>query len=902
MSPADAAHSNSSHAWMWFGKLAPPHTQLDAVPREAVLAELRTHAARPLTLVVSAPGFGKTTLLAQWRTRLLAEPGAPRVAWLSLDEADAEVNRFLAYVLLALEEAGLDIGSLSALARSQRLDERPQRTVAALLQVLARQDRPVTLMLDDYHRAESEAVDQAVLPLLEHGGRWLHLVVSSRTRPSWPLGALRVRGLVHEVDAASLVLSMSESAQLFGPSLDGAALATLHAKTEGWAVALQLARLWLARGSGSAFGLPSFSGRVSEVAEYLAEQILDNLPADCRDFLLETSLLERFNADLADVARGRGDSADMLRQLTQFEALLVPLDANRSWFRYHLLLADFLRARLPASRASAIHRAAAGWLARHDDLVQAVAHALAAADTPLAVRLVVEAGGWELVLRKGIRYTEGLLHQFDDLARRCEPALTLMHAYLQAKLGNEALAMELLRLAQVAVQDEPGKPDSAGLARDYHVIEAMVHVYFDCFDRYESWPVSAEAAQQRFPDDPLAQAMQLCAGAVGSLALGRMDDVTEAARAARVQMQLVASPLGENYCLMHDALALAITGELGRSRQLVDEALRLAEANFGTDSSLKGIVGCFKAQHLYWQGEWKQTQPWIDNGRETLEHTDGWLDVFASHAEVAWRTALRQDGLDAALTVLDHAAQTGRDRHLDRLVRLVQAWRVDLLAQCGLAAQATQEARAADLESGASGGSGASVPGLGWRRCEAATLALARLSLATGASAAALTRLEAGAAAFEQARLLLPAWRFRLLALVARRKAQDGEIDAAVTEAALAPVVQFGLTGLLLEAGPAVLPFLQATTQAAGPQTGALVSQLRGWQAHPVRRRAQFSAKEMQVLTLLASGQSNKAMARGLDVSENTVKFHLKQIFQKLGVDNRAAAIAQAMQQGLLSP
>ncbi|CAG2141235.1 LuxR C-terminal-related transcriptional regulator [Cupriavidus numazuensis] len=893
MNTQDRDDDNPANAWMWFGKLAPPHTQLETVPRDALLADMRAHATCPLALLVSAPGFGKTTLLSQWRRALLQASDSACVAWLSLDEADAEVNRFLAYMLLALEEAGLDIGGLSPLARSQRLDEQPQRTVAALLQVLARHGQPVTLILDDYHRAECAAVDEALLTLLERGGRWLRLVVSSRNRPSWPLAALRARGLVHELDAASLTLSMAEASQIFGAALEGSALATLHAKTEGWAVALQLARLWLARGSGSAFGLPSFSGRVSEVAEYLAEQIVDNLPADCREFLLETSLLERFNADLADVARGRDDSARLLARLSQFDALLVPLDPGRSWFRYHLLLADFLRARLPAARAREIHRAAAVWLARNDDLVKAVSHALAGDDTALALRLVVDAGGWELVLRKGIRYTENLLSQFDELATRAEPELTLMHAYLQAKLGKEALALELLRLAQVAAQDTPA------LRRDYGAIEAMVHVYFDVFDDYERWPVTGNAAQQRNPDDPLAQGMQLCARAVGSLAWGRMDDVVQAARAARVQMQLIASPLGENYCLMHEALALAMTGQMACSRQLLSEALRQAEANFGTDSSLKGIVGCFWAQHLYWQGEWKETPPWIRDGNATLEQTDGWLDVFASHAEVAWRTALRLEGLQPALSVLDDAARTGRERHLDRLLHLVQAWRVDLLSQCGLAAQALQEARAADLESAAGH---LPVPGLGWRRLEAVTLALARLALANGASAAAQARLEAAAGMFEQAGLMLPAWRFRLLALVARRKAQDGDVAPALVQAAMAPVVRFGLSGLLLETGPAILPFLPDANSEAGQSLGAAVSQLRGWQAHPVRRRAQFSAKEMQVLALLASGQSNKAIARGLDVSENTVKFHLKQIFQKFGVDNRAAAVSQAMQQGLLSP
>lgn len=891
MSGVQTQGISSANAWMWVGKLAPPQTQLESVPRDALVANLQQQARKPLTLLISAPGFGKTTLLAQWRTALQRSDGS-RVAWLSLDEADAEVNRFLAYFILGLESVGLDLGGLSALAHLQSLDVRPQRTVASLLQALSRDGGRITMILDDYHRAASPAVDEVMMTLLERGGEWLHIVMASRNRPAWPLAALKSRGLVHELEASDLVLSLEEASQILGPDLGSSALATVHAKTEGWAVAVQLARLWLARGTGSAFGLPSFSGRVAEVAEYLAEQILDNMPQDCREFLLETSLLERFNADLADVARGRHDSAAILSRLTQFEALLVPLDANRSWFRYHPLLADFLRPRLESRRADEIHRAAAGWLAQRDDLVSAVSHALEANDTNLGVSLVVQAGGWEIVLRKGIRYTESVLQLFDDVARRSEPELTMMHSYLQAKLGNQALSMELLRLAQVSVRGD------ARLEHHFDIIEALVHSYFERFANIARWPVSGAEAQEVMPDDPLGQGTLLCVGAVGSLAWGGMNEAVEASRAARVQMHLVASPLGENYCLMHEALALAITGDFAASRRLVDEALALAEYNFGTDSTLKAIVGCFKAQHLYWAGQWSESQPWIQDGQDTVEHTDGWLDVFAAAAEVSWRTGLRQHGLQRALMVLDKSAQLARDRGLQRLANLVQAWRVDLLAQCGLASEAQQEARAAGLDAISWANSDNRFD---WRRREATTLALARMQLATGASIAAQTRLEREADSYERAGLLLPAWRLRLLTLVAKRKANQGEFGQDEISIVLEPVIRNGLSGLLLEVGPAILPFLPRVDSSLPFNVSAVTTQLRGWQAHPVRRRAQFSAKETQVLELLASGQTNKAIARAMDVSENTVKFHLKQIFQKLGVDNRAAAISLALQQGVLS-
>jgi len=891
----DAFQADPS-AWMWVGKLAPPQSHLDEVRRDTLLARLVEHMRSALTLVISPPGFGKTTLLSQWYGLLRAEEAPTPVAWLSIDEADVDPNRFLAYVVLALAAAGIDLGVLSQRAHTQALDINPQRSLAALLLALERADKRVTLMLDDYHRAACPAVDEIVLTLLERGSRSLQLVVASRTRPGWPLATLKTRGLLHEVAAGDLVLSLSESSQILGGGLDRAALSIVHSRTEGWAVAVQLARLWLAGGSGTSSGLQAFDGRVADVAEYLAEQVIETLPPECREFLLETSPLERFNAELADEARGRSDSAALLAQLAPFEALLVPLDAAHQWFRYHLMLADFLRPRLDARRGQQIHRAAAGWLARQEDWVMAVWHALQAHDIPLAIRIVHQAGGWELVLKRGIQYTQSLLQQFDGLTRRTDAELLLMQAYLHAKLGDESLASELLRLAEVAVQGVPA------LRRDFSIISALVHVYFDRLDAMAQWPADGAAANQALPDDPLGQATVLCASAVAALAWGRMAEVSRAASDAHTRMRLVGSPLGENYCLLHIAQASSITGQIGVARQRIDEAVALAEANFGTDSSLKALAGCFKAQHLYWQGQWAEARPWLLAGQETLVYVDGWLDVFAATAEVSWRITLRHDGLQQALQVLDDTAHMARGRALARLTRLVSAWRVDLLSQCSLVAQAEQEAQAALLEPqlGDSMRS-ASGRGMDWRFIEAATLALARLQITSGAALAAQGRLEAGARMFEAAGLMLPCWRLRLLAMLAQRRALDSAVPATEIQAVLAPISRHGLAGLLLEAGPPALGLLLKLEGTLPPPMMAVLTQLRGWQTHPPRQRPQLSGKETQVLQLLVAGQPNKTIARALDISENTVKFHLKQVFQKLAVDNRSAAIAAALRQGIVT-
>ncbi|MDY0745292.1 LuxR C-terminal-related transcriptional regulator [Paucibacter sp. R3-3] len=894
---------SQSNAWMWVGKLTPPQMKLDTVQRDGLLKRLVQTQHVPLSLIISPAGFGKTTLLAQLHA-LYQRAGGPaagattQAAWLTLDEGDRDEGSFLAYVLLAIERAGIDLGPLVRRAHEQTLEADPMRTVSALLQAVQRAQRRVTLMLDDYHRATSPGVDEIVRMLLERGTPWLRIVIASRARPNWALATMKACGLLHEVHPSELVLSLSETTTMLGGGVDSFEASIIHSRTEGWAVAIQLARLWVSEGPGSSHGLQAFSGRVTEVADYLTEQVIAKLPEDCRQFLVETSMFERFNAELADVARGRTDSAEILARLSGIDSLLVPLDAARTWFRYHQLFADFLRPRLSKPRAREIHRAAAPWLAEQEDWSLAVAHALLAGDVRLAVSFIEKAGGWKLVLHMGIQYTRRLLERFDDLARRSEPQLLLIQAYLHAKHGDELLAFEMLRLAKAGLEREP----SASAEHDMVVIEALVHSYFDHLEVSKSWPRTGEAANRYLPDDPLGQATLLCVSAVSAVALGHMAEAIEAARAARTRMRLVRSPLGENFCLLHESQALSVMGRLEQGRMMVDEAVSLAEANFGTDSSMKALVGCFKAQQLFWEGRWSEAQPLIQSVQDSLLRVDGWLDVFAVMAEVAWRIAVRNDGCAQAMSILDETALLARRRNMPRLERMAMVWRIDLLAQSGMAAQARKEAANAGLDKDLTNELAAEQPD--WRFLEAASLALARMHLAGGAPSVGQARLKRAAKILQGMGLELPAWRVNLMSLLLDQRTRGhgaGEGDA---ESALTPILEHGLHGFLMELGQQVVPVVQ---QLAGPLSAQLQSALQkvnnsgsSAQARP-QRRAQCSAKEMEVLNLLVAGQPNKLIARTMGISADTVKFHLKQIYRKLGVDNRSAAVTVAIRQGLVT-
>jgi LuxR family maltose regulon positive regulatory protein len=429
------------------------------------------------------------------------------------------------------------------------------------------------------------------------------------------------------------------------------------------------------------------------------------------------------------------------------------------------------------------------------------------------------------------------------------------------------------------------------------VIEALVYSYFDRLEISKVWPKTGEAAERYLPDEPLGQATLLCVSAVSAVALGSMDEAVVAARAAYARMRLVHSPLGENFCLLHEGQALTVMGQLEQGRSKVDEALALAEENFGTDSSLKALVGCFKAQQLFLEGRWADAQPLIESVQDSLLQVDGWLDVFAVMAEVGWRIALRFDGQDKALAILDNTARLARQRNMPRLARMVLAWRVDYLVQCGQIAQAQKEATASSLDDELTAELlGGAKPD--WRFMEAASLSLARMLLSIGGSHAAQARLWRATRILRDMGLHLPAWRVGVMSMLVDQRVRGTTFSAKDAGVVLEPVLQNNLYGFLMELGQQILPVLQLLEGTLSPQALATANQIKGWAAP--RRRSLCSAKELEVLTLLVAGQPNKLIARAMGISADTVKFHLKQIYRKLGVDNRSSAVNVAIRQGLV--
>ena len=371
-------------------KVTRPRVRSEHVPRRDLLAAMRS-SSPGLTLVAAPPGFGKTTLLAEWAA---AEDG-PAVAWLSVDEDDNDPARFFAYMAAALQrvEPGLADRAQAALrSPGADLDE---VVLPLFLNDLAGLERRVALIVDDYHLITNPQIHEALAHLIERSPAAFSLVLATREDPPLPLGRLRAGGGLAEVRAADLRFSDEETTAFLtdalGLELSAEDVARLQTRTEGWPAALYLAALSL-RGRPDAGALiERYAGDDRYLVDYLTAEVLARQPADLRSFLLRTSILRRLCGPLCDAVADREGSAALLAELERSNLLLVPLDTRREWYRYHHLFGDLLRHELIATDRDAVpllHRRASAWYRDAGLIVDAAAHASAAGDVDAAVELV----------------------------------------------------------------------------------------------------------------------------------------------------------------------------------------------------------------------------------------------------------------------------------------------------------------------------------------------------------------------------------------------------------------------------------------------------------------------------------------------------------------------------------
>jgi len=416
-----------------------------------------------------------------------------------------------------------------------------------------------------------------------------------------------------------------------------------------------------------------------------------------------------------------------------------------------------------------------------------------------------------------------------------------------------------------------------------------------------SWAKLVEADTRKLDvSDHLGRGTQYCALAISALGSGAPQEAETRSRDAIREMRASGSILGVNYAFIHLAQSELLMGRLREAETLIREALVMAEDNFGADSGLKALCTTFVGYCLYLKGDTENSNRIIEALAQT---TDGWVDVFATAYEVAARQAFARGGLHEAIAVIGQAVQVAHERGLDRLGRLAAAWRVEFLA---LANRHSDAKRDANVEGVLAAAETRGPPDFSWRVRLAATMAVGRLWMVGGQTAQALQLVESTRAEFTAAKLILPAHRLEALSIVILKQRGADEQALLRLQSLLDFVVAEGAIGVLLEQGRALEGLLNAAQRRnrelvlSGAQRDVIAQVLGRLQNTTPADQDGFSARELAVLRELCQGRSNKAIGQALDLSENTVKFHLKRIFKKLGAESRAGAITTALQRKLV--
>ena len=886
-------------------KLFVPRVRRSLVARPRLSDRLRRGAESALTLICAPAGFGKTTLLSAWLGS--PEASARSVAWVSLEESDSRPAAFWTYVIAALQRVvpGVGAGALPLLQAAQPPIE---ALLATVVNELSAVPNDVDLVLDDYHLIESAGVHAGVAFLLEHLPPQVHLVISTRADPPLPLARLRARGELVELRAADLRFTPAEAAayltEVAGLDLSAGDIAALEGRTEGWIAALQLAALSMQGRSDVAGFIAGFAGDDRYIVDYLVEEVLSRQPEHVRTFLLRTSILDRLSGPLCDAVTGESGGKARLETLDRANLFMVRLDDNRRWYRYHHLFAEVLYTRLLDEQPGVVadlHRRASRWYDRNAEPAPAVRHALAAGDVEHAAGLI-ELAIPALRRDRQEATIRAWLDAVPDEVIRARPVLAAGLAGALLAGGEPesvetwlAAAERWLAAPADAGADRPVVHDQEGLARLPGAIALYRAGLALARGDVPTTLRQAQLAADRAGDDHLTLA---AASGLRGLALWAGGDL-EAAHGAYLACVEGLRLAGHVSDILGCSITLAdirITqGRLGEAADTFERALRSASGEAGavTRGTADMYVGL--ARIACERNDLEAAARHLRSSRELGEHTGLPQNPYR------WRVAMAQlreaqGDPDAAIGLLDEA-QRVYVGDFSPNVRPIPALRARTMAARGDLDEALRWVRDQGLSAG---------DDLSYLR-EFEHLTLARVLLArdaagdVGAEEAGrlLERLVTAAEDGGRTGTVIEA----LVLLSLTRQARGDTAGAlAAVERALSLAEPERYAWVFTSAGPPMVSLLRAVAKKR-PSWTYVRRLLDADQPAPSlaqRLVDPLSERELDVLRLLATDLDGPGIARRLTVSLNTMRTHTRNIYAKLGVNSRRAAVRRAGELDLL--
>ncbi len=915
-------------------KLHAPPARKNLVLRPRLEQKLNAGLERKLTLVSAPAGFGKTTLLAHW----IQQVDIP-TAWVSLDETDNELFRFLSYFVEALITLEPDFGGnlLDRLESAQQPTLEPILT--SLLNEISTLQGHHVLILDDVHHITDSQIHAALAQILDQAPEQFHLFAITRTDPPLPLSRMRAADQLIEIRSDDLRFKPQEAASFFneimGLGLSSADISTLERRTEGWIVGLQLTALTLQGREDTRSFIREFAGHDRFIVDYLGEEVLQRQSQETQDFLLRTSILRRLTGPLCEAVAGRDDGQAMLEELEEANLFVFPLDNTRRWYRYHHLFADFLKDRLEnlyPELIPSLHRSASAWLESADLKEEALGHALSGKDLnraailieDLASRLAIAGPAkvidWHGALPENLARSRPLLTlsyamalvsvgQLDSV----EPQLKVVEQWVDLHSEGARVLSDSTPKAAPSESDVPGDPSQEEL-ESYRGQAKAIRSVVACYrgDVSEAVELSHQALEHLPESDYFWRGVLAINIALNLSDTYRSQD--DVMRAVRVLADTTESSRasGDYQAALFTGSRLAylqvLQGRLTQASETYQEAVQLA-----SEYDERGMLA---ATGLAYVGLGSLRYEWNKLEEARLGYLEGArVGEQGGDPDVAVEAYIGLMRVDMALGDLKSAADWGRKAQ-QIAQRADIAWiDAQVAASQALLRMAQGDTTAASqwaLERAASVGYE-----LGFKR-ELEYLILAQILVGLNRHDMALELVEwlgrvSREAGLTGIRIACVALRSLALDALGQRNRAMIALEQALTSAEPERYVRTFIDG----GAPMAALLHEAVRRRIAAEYPAqlldAIGETVGSDFTPSKPAAPFpgidspsldeplSERELQVLRLISAGLPNRQIAQELVITEGTVKTHAHRIYSKLAVHNRTEAVARARELELLN-
>ena len=881
-------------------KLFVPSPRPELVSRPRLLERLERGAAGKLTLITAQAGFGKTSLLAEWIKRR-DQP----VCWLSLDEGDNDLHRFLEYLIAALRKFNHDLGENLLLALQSPERQEAENLLTGLINEITTAGQPLILILDDYHVITEPEIQHLLLFLLDHMPPQMHLIISSRSDPPWSLARLRTRADMLEIRSRDMRFTLEESATFLndrmGLALSLQDVAALEKRTEGWIVGLQLAALSIQHRPDKEAFIRAFTGSHRYVVDYLVEEVLDQQSPEIQDFLLKTSILTRLTASLCDAVLGRQGSQAVLLELDQKNLFLNPLDDVRRWYRYHHLFADVLKHHLQQSMGAEVldlHKRASVWYEENGLITDALTHALLSNEIERIVQLTDEFTVYKLDHAE----LKALLHWLERLpesTRALHPWLLVTKTWALFNLGEYEAVEDNLTQIEIVLSAHTLTDELVSRMRSHG---AAIRSYLaELRDDAQSAMQQAEAALALLPDQDIKLRAFVAIRWANCLSwLGELE------RSIQVYQESGESSkrVGENQlaitALSEMAIIQMVTGKLRQAAENITEISNYAETLARRDGRRQPAMGILY-RHLSnikrEQNELAEAEHYIN---EAIHICKQWGEKESLLAALftSTRVQFAQGNFQQLERNFQQITQIAAEISPEYVAQ-AKTWRVHYQLLMGKVEQAESWVQDLGLKAG---------DVFGYNR-QQDYFNYARYLFIRGNDVQALEVLDTLLDVIRLAGAAMYTIQYRVLqAIILSRLDRMGEAMVAMREALSLARAQ-GYVRSILDQGEAVGDLLRSAI-AKGIEVGYASKLLRIFQDEPtgpsfLNMQAAnlldpLSERELEVLRLLVTDLSAPEIAERLFISVSTVRSHIKQIYSKLDVHSRFEALSKARELKLL--